>query len=603
MRYSLLFIFTSVITSIYSQENDTLSAYIEEVVVSENRIDLPFSDASRYIEIIDRAQIKAMQARSINEVLQVIGGVDIKQRGVHGVQADLSIRGGTFEQSLVMINGVKMLDPQTGHHLLNLPITIEDIERIEVLKGPGARVFGQNAFAGAINIITKTSEEFGLSGGLFYGENNLISTFTSVNLPSEKFQHKVSASYDHSDGYRFNTDYNIYNLFYQGKANVGRGDLDLLGGFTSRDFGANSFYGSETFVDQYERTRTSFISASLNQRLGDWKFTPRVSWRRNFDNWRFMREEPDFFQNLHTSNVITAEVNTSKVHDLGILGIGIEFNNIDLNSSNLGDQNRTQFGIHLENRFLFNEDRIDITPGIYVLQISDYGLNIYPGLDLGYRIDNNWKLFSNAGYTSRIPSFTDLFYEDRGNVGNPNLEDESAFTFEFGAKYQNASSLFQISYFRRQASDLIDWFKINPDDRWMPDNFGSATYDGIDLSTTVYPGSVLSSLRINYLYLNASLGENDVALSRNALENLRHQLIINPQFRLSERWGFHFLVKYNDRVSLDNYVLADVSLEYKINNASLSLRASNLFDQSYRESNLVPMPGRWISGGIRVTVD
>jgi len=291
-------------------------------------------------------------------------------------------------------------------------------------------------------------------------------------------------------------------------------------------------------------------------------------------------------------------------HALGILGIGAEYNAIDLMSNNLGEQTRGQFGIHLENRFILMEEQLDITPGIYLLQISDFGTQIFPGLDIGYRLDNNWKLFSNAGLTSRIPSFTDLYYEDRGNLGNPDLQTESAFTFEIGAKYHSHNSIFQLSYFRRDASDLIDWFKINPDDKWMPDNFGTATYNGFDLSTTIDfskrgAPSFLKSVRVNYLFLDASLGDSDFALSRNALENLKHQLIVNPIFRLSDHVGFHLLYKYNDRVSLDNYGVLDANIQYTLGDFIFTLKANNLLDATFRETNLVPMPGRWVIGGVR----
>lgn len=586
------------------QPSDTLSIDFQEVTIAENRLSIPFNDVSRSIEVITKQQIQELNTSSINEVLQLVGGVDIRQRGVHGVQADLSIRGGTFEQALVLINGVKMLDPQTGHHLMNLPITLEDIERIEVLKGPGARVFGQNAFAGAINIITKVQNDFALSTGIDYGAYGLLNAFTSINLPFKQIKQKISLSHNHSDGYRDNTDYHITNAFYQGQVNLGGKKLNLYGGYTARDFGANGFYGNETFTDQYEETRTSIISASYEARLGEWKISPKINWRRNTDNWQFRRQDPEFFQNFHTSHVLTGELHLSKTHGLGILGIGAEYNSIDLTSNNLGQRSRGQVGIHLENRFLLKDEQLDITPGIYLLRISDFGTQVFPGLDIGYRLDNNWKLYSNIGLTSRIPSFTDLYYEDSGNIGNPELQTEKALTFELGASHKSRTTLFQLSYFRRDARDLIDWFKIDTDDRWMPDNFGSAVYNGLDLSVTLSLSkernkAFLQTLKVNYLYLNASLGDSEVALSRNALENLNHQLIINPRFRITNELSGNLLFKYNDRASLDDYSLVDANLQYEINEWSFYVKASNLLNTDYRETNLVPMPGRWMMIGLR----
>ena len=113
---------------------DSLSSDIEEVTILANRLEIPFSEESRSIAIISQREIQAQNALSINELLQTVSGLDLRQRGANGVQADLSIRGGTFEQSLVLIDGVRMTDPQTGHHLMSLPLHLQDIERIEIIR-------------------------------------------------------------------------------------------------------------------------------------------------------------------------------------------------------------------------------------------------------------------------------------------------------------------------------------------------------------------------------------------------------------------------------------------------------------------------------------
>lgn len=581
-------------------QSDSINIDLSDIIIKENRIELSFNDVSRNIELITKQDIQNLRATSINELLQVVAGVDIRQRGVNGVQADLSIRGGTFEQALVLINGVKMLDPQTGHHLMNLPVSLEDIERIEVLKGPAARIYGQNGFAGAINIVTKVSTEKSITVGIEAGDHGLFNGLAKISAPMGAYAQSVSYAYNSSEGYRDNTDYDIHNLFYQGDLAVGTGSLSVFGGYSSRDFGANGFYGSENFVNQYEEVNTSILSVSLDQKINNFKIIPRLSWRRNYDNWQFLRENPEVFQNFHTTNVFSAEVNSSLTHNLGILGVGVEYNGIDINSNNLGDHTRGQIGFHVENRFLLADERIDITPGVYLLDISDIGTKVFPGLDMGYRITNQWKAFVSVGYTSRIPSFTDLYYEDSGNIGNPNLQEESAFTSEIGVKYNNANTILTASLFSRRATDQIDWFRASPDDKWMPDNFSSATYNGLDLSTTFrWSDSFVRSVRVNYLYLDAEFEDNDFAFSRNVLENLQHQLIVNPIFNLSDHFSFHFLLKYNDRVSLEDYTLVDANVSYQKEGMELYLKASNLFDTEYKETNLVPMPGRWVVLGAK----
>ena len=141
--------------NIFSQ-NDSISVKkLDEIILNTSRIDIPFSENSRSIQIISSNEIKKRNPKNLIELLKQISGIDIRQRGINGQQADLYIRGGTFDQSLILIDGVKLDDPQTGHHSLNLLLPIEMIERVEIIKGPASRIYGQNAFTGAINLVTK----------------------------------------------------------------------------------------------------------------------------------------------------------------------------------------------------------------------------------------------------------------------------------------------------------------------------------------------------------------------------------------------------------------------------------------------------------------
>ena len=608
-----LFLFLSLISlsiNVFGQSNpDTLFSGFEDITISANRIDIPFSDISRSITIITAEQIASTGFSSINEVLQTVAGVDIRQRGANGVQADLSIRGGTFEQSLILLNGVRMTDPQTGHHMMNIPVDILDIERIEVIKGPAARVYGQNAFAGAVNIVTKKADKFGVTIQSEIGQHNRQDFYGQIALPINNYHQSLSVSHRSSDGYRFNSDYNILNLLYQSSLPVAKGDISLTAGYVDRDFGANGFYGSEQLMDQYETIQTSFISVASTQRINKLKIVPRLSYRRNSDNWQFLRHDPEVFQNFHTSQVLTAEVHNSLLHRLGTLGFGVEYNYIHLNSDNLIDGStgsgihvRQQVGFHLENRFLLANEKIDITPGILILGVSDGDVSYFPGLDLGYNISGPFKAFANLGWTSRIPTFTDLFYQDPRNEGNPNLTEENAFTYEFGLKYNSRNIQTSVSYFDRSATDQIDWFKENglEEEKWRPDNFNSATYKGLELSLTGRIPSVpiLEYITVGYTYIDATFEETEFAFSRNQLENLRHQFVINPGFALGPI-NLNMTAKINDRVSLENYHTIDARVSYTYKAFTFSVRGTNLTDQIYRESNLVELPGRWMMGGIR----
>ena len=297
----IIFCILSFGVNVYSQE-DTLSSEFEEIIIQDKRIEIQYSESSRTINVIDNKTIGSAPVQSIAELLQYVAGIDVRRRGVNGVQSDVSIRGGGFDQTQLMVNGINLSDPQTGHHLMNIPLNIEDIERIEILKGPGARVYGQNAFSGAINIVTKKNR--GNSTDVFtsYSQHVTGRVGFSSSIPVTNGSHRFSYSKSFSEGYRYNTDYNMDNVFYQSDFKWDNDQLQLIAGYSSRAFGANGFYASPNARDQYEETGTSLLSARLVHRSGSWTIRPSLYWRRNQDEYIFVRSNPSIYRNLHIGN-------------------------------------------------------------------------------------------------------------------------------------------------------------------------------------------------------------------------------------------------------------------------------------------------------------
>src|SRR5690606_4165697 len=213
-------------------------------------------------------EILASPAKSIDEILQQIPGMDIRRRGANGVQSDLSFRGSSFEQVLLLLNGIRMNDSQTGHNSMNLPLDLEDVERIEVVKGPAARRFGQNAYAGVINIITKTTSGKRVKISAEGGDYETYGFGLNAQMGNEKFAQSLQSNYNSSQGYMYNTDYEIRNIFYHNQLNIKNGAIKLQAGFSEKKFGANGFYASPLATEQYEEVQASIVSVAHKQTFG-----------------------------------------------------------------------------------------------------------------------------------------------------------------------------------------------------------------------------------------------------------------------------------------------------------------------------------------------
>ena len=582
----------------FAQE-DTTVVELQNLTIQENRMQTPFSESARSIYVVTREQLQQMPVQSLNEALSYVPGVDIRQRGPAGVQADVSIRGGTFEQTLVLINGIKMSDPQTGHHLMNLPLDIDNVERIEVLKGPGARIYGQNAFSGAINIVTKVPAKPVAVFNGYAGDFETFGGSVSAALPGETYGQYLSISRDQSGGYRTNSDYEITNAFYQSYLKLGKGKLNFLGGLTSRAFGAGGFYVPES--EEYEEINTSFVALDYEVVEGNWSIQPRLYWRRNHDDYVFLRSDPAFFNNLHTTHVGGAELHTTNRNRLGLTGIGLEYRYEDINSNNLGDRNRSLAGIFAEHRFtLWNH--LDVTPGLYLNWYSDYGWNLFPGIDASYEISEQWRAFANVGRSFRIPTYTDLYYDGPRNIGNANLQPEDAITYEGGFKYFRGNFWGQLSYFYRDAANLIDWVREDAEAEWRPLNFYDVDIQGIEAGInynfSVEESAWIRKAGINYTYLNAELQEIEGVESRYALDNLNHQLIADVTHKIVGKVFHSLRFRYLDRATLEDYALLDSRIFFQNERFNVFAEATNITNTQYREAGYVPMPGRWFRAGI-----
>jgi len=565
---------------------------LDSVIISSTRIDLPFSENSRTITVITSKDIKNSAANNVADLLQQVTGVDIRRRGTAGMQADLYIRGGGFDQTLLLIDGIKVEDAQTGHHTMNMALPLEVIERIEIIKGPAARVFGQNAFTGAINIVTKKNTENVVSLNVQGGSYGQLNGSVTVGSQLENSSHFIQASRNTSDGYRYNTDYDNQNYFIKSSFNTNKTPINLLTIFSERKFGANGFYASPSATEQYEETQTSLVGVSSEIKKEKLTLKPRLYWRRNQDMYVFVRSDPSIYRNLHQTNKIGAALDASYKSSMGITGAGIDVAQVYLSSNNLGSRNRFMTTLFLEHRFKLANDKLDITPGVALNYFSDFKFHAFPGLDLGYKLKDNLKVYGNIGYTYRVPTYTDLYYSDPTTLGNENLDPEEAIAEELGLKFHTGNFNASIAFFNRDSKKLIDYVKENEDDLWEATNIRDLNTKGVEINATYNfkIGAFNQNIKTGYTYLEDDLKTLNVNFSRYSINSLKHHLVASLSTQFFKNLSQNIIYKYAERTSGDSYSVVDASLNYNLKAFEISLIANNIFNTEYSETNLVPMP-------------
>ena len=573
---------------------------LDSVTIESTRIDLPFKENSRTISIITAEVIEDSPATNLAELLQQEAGIDIRRQGIYGMQADLYIRGGSFDQTLLLIDGIKVEDPQTGHHTLNIALPLEVIKRIEIIKGPAARIFGQNAFTGAINIVTKTNGGLKNNVGFQLGSYNQQHATATLGKSLDKASVMGHASLNSSEGYRYNTDFQNQNYFLKSSFNTKTTPIDVIATFSERKFGGNQFYAINA-KEQYEETQSSLVGISTIIKRGDLKISPQLYWKRNQDMYLYIRNNPSVYRNLHISNKVGIQINSSYSSSFGVTGFGIDVAKVKMNSNRLGNRERWMGNFFLEHRFSLLDNKLDVTPGVAVNYFSEFDFNAFPGIDLGYRINDSFRVYANAGYTYRVPTYNDLYYVGRQDIGNENLVPERAISEEIGLKYFGNKLNASVAFFNRDSDNLIDYTKENEDDKWQSNNLKRLNSNGIEaqLSSPFKLGQYTQSLSLGYTYLNEDLGTVKSNFSKYVINSLNQHLTANIKTQFSKNFSQSVVYKFADRANGENYSVVDVQLKLMINTLELTLTGNNIFNASYIETGIVPMPKGNVLVGLR----
>lgn len=601
MKKSLT-LFLLLIFNISVSQQDTTN--LKEVIVSTSKLEIPFSKNFRTLTVISSNYIKSSPATNVSDLLQEITGIDVRRRGVGGIQGDLYIRGGGFDQTLLLVDGMKMDDVQTGHHTLNMILPLYLIERIEIIKGPAARIFGQNAFNGAINIVTKdVIGEIGkadfIVNEISYGSFEQKNISASTKIITSKVKTLVSYSGNRSDGYRHNTDFKKNSYFVKSSIKSNGFPVDIIASFTENKFGANGFYASPSATEQYEETQASLIGLSTSIKSEKFIISPKLYWRRGQDEYIYIRDNPSIYRNLHKTNKVSAELSGSYFSNSGVTGFGIDLSTVNISSNNLGEHDRNTVSAYIDHTFKLFDEKLVASPGMSVSYFSDMSFHSFPGIDLGYNLSSSFKLYSNIGKTYRIPTYTDLYYSDRTTVGNENLNPESATSTELGFKYDTSNLKITGALFNREAKNIIDYVKENENDLWNAVNIGSLKTTGFELDFR-YNFKNQNYFNLGYTNIRDNNYITNINFSKYSLNSFKHQLVSKFNLSYLKNISHSIVYKYLERSDNSNYSILDSKIIYK---KGLFIYVNNILDAAYSETNLVPMPGRNFLVGISIGID
>jgi len=617
-------------------------ATLDDVEVTGSRAPLALGQAARMVTVLTRDDIQAAPVQSINDLLKMAVAVDVRQRGPIGAQTDVGIRGGTSEQITILLNGINICDPQTGHNAFDLPCDLADIERIEVLEGPAGRVYGTSSLMGAINIVTTSTPKSAearrglnlrMEGGSFgyLSAATRLSSLQREGLPGST----LSASYTRSDGYQraksgaLNSDYAGGKVFYQGNCQLStlNSQLSWHAGLSAKGFGSNTFYSAK-FDEQFEKT-TKIYTAIKGETGGQFHFSPSVYWNRSYDRFELIRGTEDKVPfNYHRTDVFGINLNSYFDWLLGRTALGAEFRNEDIISGNLGEPlnqpkhisgtdrdylfglNRSNLAFHLEHNVLLR--RFTLSAGFIAVKNTwnQMPFTLYPGIDASYRIGDNWKVYASYNSSLRMPSFTELYYSVGGHKADKYLKPEELRAIEGGVKFGNRWLTAKAAVFHHHSRDMIDWVRDtrSADAPWQSVNLTKVNTLGVE--TTLNCQLSPLNCQLSYCYLHQSKDTPEYLQSQYSLEYLRHKLTAQLQMHIAERLNLTVNYRWQDRMGsytdtdgqiqpYHPYSVVDARLAWDADTYSIYIAGNNLTCHRYVDYGNVRQPGLWLTVGAK----
>lgn len=530
------------------------------------------------------------------DFLRLDSSLDLGERAPDGVQADLSIRGGTFGQTLLMIDGQRMNDAQSGHHNMDIPLPVDSIERIEVLRGAGSTLYGSDAIGGVVNVITRTPESTELRLRTALGNFGVNQEQGSLALVHDQLSEQLSFSRDFSSGFAPDRDYR--NLAFTSLTRLVSplGATGVTLAYMDHPFGADRFYGP---YNSWENTKTWF--GAIRQALGE-KTEASFSFRRHSDLFVLLRDKPAVYTNHHSLETYQAALrrredlaNNVKLH------YGAEAYHDAILSNNLGDHARgraagyVSLDVRALRRFSFS---IGAREEVYRSVSGEFS----PSMSGGLWLSRHFKLRASASRAFRVPSYTDLYYSDPANLGNANLRPERAWSYEAGLDWNAGPRVRgELVVFERRESDGIDYVRYSPTDLWRATNIDNLNFTGVEASVSWKPAA-WQQVDLRYTGLHGSRDTAAGVISQYAFQFPSNEAVAAWRVSLPKGLLARTRVGALQRLGQNPYALWDVSIAESRGRIHPFLQLSNLSNTIYQEVQGVSMPKRSVIGGVEIAV-
>ena len=571
------------------------------MVVLGSATPVPLAESPRSVVVLPLEGEK-LAAETPLDFLRQDSSIFLEQRGAGGAQSDLVLRGGSFEQTLVLLNGFRINDSQTSHHNLDLPVPLEAMNSIQILEGAGSTLHGVDALSGVVDFLTAAPEHNSLllrtaAGSFESNEESLLAGATKGRLSG-----RLTASRNFSTGFTPDRDYRNEDASAESWLGTQLGITDLMLASSDRSFGANQFYGP---YNSWERTKSWFASA--RQELGS-RTVAAFGYRRHTDEFILLRDDPSVYENNHIDGSWQASLRrTVPIKNPSLLLLGLEADGDSINSHNFsGGVTSFALGVHARNRGAGYVD-FDLRPAKHRWNLSAGAREeifsggaqsaFAPQLSGSLRLTDRLKLRASSGYGFRIPTYTDLYYSDPTTIGNPNLKPESAWSGDGGMDWAPSDriSLSVTGFYSRQ-HDAIDYVRADAAQKWQAVNLSGLQFSGIESAFTWVPAKS-QTVRISWTGLRGA---------QSALHGLQSEYVFNyPVQNIHAAWNVALgrafaisnTVQIVQRYQQTVYPVWNATLTHDSSRIRPYLRFGNLSNTGYQEITGVAMPGRSITGG------